>query len=251
MRETYQTKEVSEKFSISIRTLHYYDQQGLLTPSKSSNNYRTYTDKDLRQLQQILYFKELGFKLATIKSIVTKSNFDSQAAFSAQKKLLLKKQSEINKAIAKITDIINSKQYNPMHYNNKTTVTADDVEKFKQLYQEEVDKKYGDSDTYQQYKNKKYSNQQLADMATTGNKVLQEFANHMDLQPSDPNIQKLVKKWQQHITDSYYECTNEILAGLGKMYIEDKRFRDNIDNIKPGLAKFLNKAIAYYTTNSG
>ncbi len=69
----------------------------------------------------------------------------------------------------------------------------------------------------------------------------------MNKEPSAPEVQKLVADWQSHITKNYYNCTKEILAGLGKMYIADARFTENIDKYGKGLAAFMSRSIAYYT----
>ena len=76
---------------------------------------------------------------------------------------------------------------------------------------------------------------------------LKEIAN-MEKDAADPAVQELVAKWQDNITRHYYDCTKEILAGLGLMYVHDERFKENIDNHAEGLAQFMSDAIGIYTT---
>ena len=85
-------KEVADLVGISVRTLHYYDEIGLLTPEKTTESgYRLYTDDDLEKLQQILFFKELGFPLKKIKEIINSPSFDRHEALVLQRKMLLDK----------------------------------------------------------------------------------------------------------------------------------------------------------------
>lgn len=76
--------------------------------------------------------------------------------------------------------------------------------------------------------------------------IFKDFSNIKNLNPSDTKVQNFVAKWQNHITKYYYKCTNEILQCLGKMYINDERFKENIDKNGEGTAEFMSKAIKIY-----
>lgn len=92
--------QVTKLTGVSARTLQYYDEIGLLKPSQlTASGYRLYDDEELQKLQQILFFKELGFKLKEIKELISQPNFDTIAAFKKQKKLLLLKRNRIDKLI--------------------------------------------------------------------------------------------------------------------------------------------------------
>ncbi len=92
--------QVAKLTGISTRTLQYYDEIGLLKPSTlTSSSYRLYDDEALQKLQQILFFKELGFKLKEIKEILEKPDFDKMNAFKKQKELLLLKRNRTDKLI--------------------------------------------------------------------------------------------------------------------------------------------------------
>ena len=92
--------QVAELAGISIRTLQYYDEIGLLKPSElTQSGYRLYNDEALQKLQQILFFKELGFKLKDIREILEKPDFDRIAAFKKQKELLLLKRNRTDRLI--------------------------------------------------------------------------------------------------------------------------------------------------------
>lgn len=92
--------QVAELTGISIRTLQYYDEIGLLKPSElTQSGYRLYNDEALQKIQQILFFKELGFKLKDIREILEKPDFDRIAAFKKQKELLLLKRNRTDTLI--------------------------------------------------------------------------------------------------------------------------------------------------------
>lgn len=99
-------KELSELVGISVRTLHHYDSIGLLCPEKTEAGYRIYSDKDIDFLQQILFFKELGFSLKEIKNIISDPSFNKEEALLAHKKMLLDKQAHISKLVETIDKTI-------------------------------------------------------------------------------------------------------------------------------------------------
>ena len=103
----YRAGQFARKAAVSIRTLRYYDQEGLLAPSQvSAAGYRHYTDADLEALQQILFFRELGFSLEEIKAIIHRPDFDRKQALATHKKLLLEKQMRLQQLIESVDQTI-------------------------------------------------------------------------------------------------------------------------------------------------
>jgi len=117
-------------------------------------------------------------------------------------------------------------------------------------YKNEVQEKWGATEAYKEYqeKTKDYSADKWNNIADGMNQVLAEFAVCMKNgeTPDSTQAQSLVKKLQNHISENYYVCTNEILAGLGQMYVSDERFRNNIDKHAAGTAEFISEAIENY-----
>lgn len=104
--------QVAELTGISSRTLQYYDEIGLLKPSElTQSGYRLYDDETLQKLQQILFFKELGFKLKEIKEILQNPDFDKIKAFKSQKELLLLKRNRIDRLIQLLSHLERGEQY--------------------------------------------------------------------------------------------------------------------------------------------
>ena len=117
-------------------------------------------------------------------------------------------------------------------------------------YTTEAKEKWGKTDAYKEYetKTRNYSKQKWNDIAVGMDHIMKEFALCMrkNESPGSTEAQNLVKMLQNHITENYYLCTKEILAGLGQMYVADERFKNNIDKHENGTAAFISEAIAVY-----
>lgn len=148
-------KEISDLTGISVRTLHYYDEIGLLKPTdKSEAGYRLYDDKALERLQQILFFREFDMPLKEIKSIMENPNLDKNQLLCSQKQVLILKKERLERLIASIDDILKGENRMDFEIFSKT-----DVE---QLYEALVDhmseenkavfiEKYGSMEQYKKH----------------------------------------------------------------------------------------------------
>ena len=117
-------------------------------------------------------------------------------------------------------------------------------------YKAEAKEKWGNTDAYKEHteKTKNYSDDKWSRLSEEMNDILAELAVCMKngSEPDSDRVQDLVKALQSHITENYYHCTNEILAGLGQMYVADERFKNNIDKHADGTAQFISEAIKIY-----
>ncbi|GIM28257.1 MerR family transcriptional regulator [Clostridium polyendosporum] len=251
---SYKIKEVADMVGVSVRTLHHYDQIGLLKPeSVTKAGYRLYAGRDLERLQQILFFKELDFNLQEIKNILDNPRFDRKQTLITHRELLLEKKKRLEKIIKSIDKTIESIE-GGIEMNKKEMFDGFDmteIERHKEKYAEETKQKYGNTDAYKESEKKtsKYTKDDWARIMAKGDQIYKKLAVLMDKDPSDPQVQELVAEKRQYITDSFYNCTPEIFRGLGELYVYDERFTANIDKYKLGLAKFLSEAIQYYCDN--
>ena len=119
-----------------------------------------------------------------------------------------------------------------------------------QKYNGEAEENWGNTDAYKEYKEttKDYSSNKWNDLSKEMDCIMAEFASCLKSgkEPNSTDAQSIVKTLQNHITENYYPCTNEILAGLGKMYVLDERFKNNIDKHAEGTAEFICQAINIY-----
>ena len=114
-------------------------------------------------------------------------------------------------------------------------------------YSPEAEQKWGGTAAYAEYsaKTKDYTDEKFGDLSAGMEKIFGRFAGCLEngSAPDSPEAQELVSELQQYITDNFYACTDEILAGLGRMYTADERFRQNIDRRGEGTADFISRAI--------
>ncbi len=120
-------------------------------------------------------------------------------------------------------------------------------------YRAEARERWGNTDAYREFaeKTKAYPKNAWDSIADRMDEIFKAFALLMKngAQPETPEVQQLVDTLRNHITENYYTCTPEILAGLGQMYVADERFQSNIDRNGEGTAAFVNKAIQLYRQN--
>ena len=241
--------EVAKLSGVTVRTLHYYDEIGLLKPSDITEaGYRVYSNKDLETLQQILFFRELDFPLNEIKEIMTNPNYNKNEALNKHKELLMEKRKRIDGLIALINKTI--KGDNIMSFKE---FDNSKIEENKRKYSEEVKNRWGNTDAYKEYEKKtsSYDKNSWTTINEEMIEILKEFADNRNEDPNSHIVQSLVEKWRAYITSNFYNCTKEILSGLGLMYIGDERFRENIDKYGEGTAEFMAKAIEIYCAPHG
>lgn len=243
----YTVRQVAALSGVSVRTLHYYHEIGLLVPaSQTDAGYRLYDDDNLEQLQQILFFRELGFALKDIGSIICHPDFDRRSALKKHRHLLMMERRRLTGLITLIDKTIEGESH--MSFQEFDTTA---IEKAKQEYAREARDRWGHTEAYAQSeaKTSSYGKQDWSDIQQQADAIYAELASGMNRQlpPDHPDVQQLVADWQAHITRYFYPCTNEILAGLGVMYVEDDRFHAYFDKIAPGLAEYISHAIAVFT----
>lgn len=230
--------EVSGLSGVSVKTLHHYHRIGLLEPSYiGENGYRYYDHAALERLQDILMLKSLDFSLADIKEIVMASTYDRKRALSDQIQLLELKKARLDRIIAHAQSLIEGE--------DTMNFTAFDQTEQDRL-QAEAKARWGQTQAYAEFE-ERYEPGKEQVFAQEMAAIFADFGKWQSLGADHPDVQAQVGKLQAYITDNFYTCTNEILAGLGVMYVEDERFTKSIDRAGgPGTAQFVNRAIEIY-----
>ena len=233
-----QIKAFAQLTGVSVRTLHYYDEIGLLRPASvdKATGYRFYDKASLLRMQEILFYRELGFSLARIGEILSSPNYNKSKALQEQKRLLTLKKERLERLICAIDGAV----------KGENVMYAFDNSEFER-YKTEAAQAWGETSAYRDYKNraKTRSPQQHRDIAAGLDRIMADFAACMTASngPDSAAAQALVTALQAYISEHYYLCTAEILAGLGQMYVADDRFRRNIDRHASGTAAFIRDAI--------
>lgn len=236
--------EVAKLTGVTVRTLQYYDKIGLLNPDEvTDSGYRLYSEESLEVLQQILFFRELDFPLSEIKEIMINPNYDKIKALNKQRELLLKKRERLEKLINLVDNSIKGESSMSFKEFDKN-----DIENIKRKYADEVKRRWGNTDAYKESEKKttSYDSDKWSEVNEEMKVIFNEFSSIVNEDPGCEKAQALVKQWQEYISNNFYKCTKEILAGLGLMYANDERFKENIDKSGEGTADFMAIAIEIY-----
>ena len=234
--------EVSKLTGVSIRTLQYYDKIGLLKPAEYTQaGYRLYEDTALEKLQQILLFKELEFSLKEIKEIISRKDFDRNKALKQQIELLTLKKEHLENLInfARGIEFIGVKT---MDFSAFDTKKIDE-------YSKRAKEQWGNSEAYREFeeKSKDRTKEDEQDIMKEFMKIFAEFGELKSMQPDAKEVQEQVCKLKDYITKHFYNCTDDILMCLGKMYAGGGEFTQNIDSVGgDGTAEFTAEAIRIY-----
>ena len=235
-----QIREFAGFTGVSVRTLHYYDEIGLLRPAcvDKSTGYRWYDEDSLLRMQEILFYRELDFSLKSIKEILASPDYDKTQALETQKKLLMLKKERLEGLIAAIDGAV----------KGENIMAAFDNSKFEQ-YKTEAKAKWGNTDAYKEFSEKTAGQSEAQELSVAEGlmAIFTELGAIRDTAPDSAEAQALVKKLQDYITAHYYTCTKQILKGLGYMYIAGDEMTDNINKAGgEGTAQFAQKAIEVY-----
>jgi DNA-binding transcriptional MerR regulator len=242
----YTVKQLSDMGGVSVRTLHYYDEIGLLKPgSYGDNGYRYYGDTELLKLQQILFFRELDFSLNDIGNIFDRPNFDLQEALHQHRELLLEKANKLQTLIETVDRTI-------LMLKGEIKMEVEELyEGFEkpqiEKYRKEARELYGETVVEEsERKSQKYSKAEWQNIMAEGTTVLTAIRDNMPSGFDSPEVQAQVKKLHQWV-NHFYNCTLEIFEGLGHMYNENPDFVKMYQTkYHPEMPGFLFQAIEYY-----
>lgn len=244
---SFTVKAAAELAGISIRTLHHYDEIGLLKPAHvSAAGYRLYTADDLEQLQQILFFRELGFSLHEIREIISRPGFDRQQALVEHRQHLLQRQERLGRLIDTIDHTLYLMERSIPMNEKEMNVLFDGFDHAQ--YEEEARQRWGHSKEYQEsaQRTKRYTKEDWVAIKAEMGQISQTIASLMDRGPADAEVQEWIRRWHQLINDRFYTCSTEIFRALGNGYVEDERFTATYEKIKPGMAQFMQAAMSVY-----
>jgi DNA-binding transcriptional MerR regulator len=244
----YTVKQLADIAGVSRRTLHYYDEIGLLMPSAyGENGYRYYGENEALRLQQILFFRELDFGLDKIQAVLDEPDFDALMALQTHKQALQQRAQRLNNLIQTIEKTI-------LHLEGQLDMSTEEMfeefteEKQKQ-YEQEAYKRY-DPETVQASVKRwqSYPAEKKAAIKAEGNQIYLDLAAQMAKGVASEEVQALIGRWHQHIRH-FYEPTMTTLQGLGYGYEHDPSFAAFYARIHPDLPQFIHQAIDHYCQN--
>ena len=249
---SYTVQKLSKLAGVSVRTLHYYDEIGLLKPSRVKNNgYRFYEEPELLRLQQILFFRELDFPLDRIKFIIDSPSFDMKESLMGQRHLIELKKNRLTKLIKTIDKTIKkiNKEITMQDEELYGNLTKEEYEK----YTAEAKERWGHTDAWKQSEErvKKMGKEGLQKVQKEGEKLTLEIANAMKqgLDPKSREVQLLIERHYEGLR-AFYEPNPEMYKGLANMYVDDERFKAFYEKVESGLAEYLRDGMIYFADNA-
>ena len=243
----YTVKQLSDLAEVSTRTLHYYDEIGLLRPSKiGANGYRYYDDSALLRLQQILFYREIGLELMQIKEILDSPDFDLLSALRSHRTVLHEKINRLEKLVNTVDSTI-------MHLAGEVNMSKkhlfEGFSEEKQKYYERVARlEYGPERVNQSIRLwNSYGEAKQQAIREEGGKVYTDLVAAMEAGKTahSEEVQAIIQRWHQHIF-YFYEPTHDIMRGLAQGYNSHPDFIAFFQQLHPDLPDYLTEAIIQY-----
>lgn len=250
----YTVSQVAGLAHVTVRTLHHYDEIGLLAPSeRSPSGYRLYREPDLQRLHQILIFRELGFSLEGIQQILDAPAFERGEALRAQRELLkegIRKTEAVIRAVDAAIDALEG---------GETVDSEKMFEGFEAFdhaqYEDEARERWGKTDAYKESmkRTKQYTKDDWAKIKAEGEAVEARLAELLEAgrDPGDPDVMDAADAHRLHMDRWFYPVSHAMHLGLGQMYISDPRFTAHYEKRAKGLAAFVAAAIEANARRAG
>jgi DNA-binding transcriptional MerR regulator len=247
MKDLLTVGSVSQRAGVTVRTLHHYDEIGLVVPAgRTESGYRTYGPAELERLQEVLFFRELGFPLEEIKEVVASQTYSRADALQRQRDMLEKRADRLLNMIEAVDRAVLAERMGVKMSSEEILEVFGDFDS--KEYEAEAEARWGETDAYKQSAQRTagYTKQDWENLKVEADGINQRF---LDLRaegvpPSDPAAMAVAEEHRAHITSWFYDCSIEIHTGLGQIYVADERFRKNIDKAGEGLAEYMSEAIA-------
>jgi DNA-binding transcriptional MerR regulator len=242
----YSVGQVARLAGVSVRTLHHYDDIGLLVPGAHSRaGYRQYSDADLERLQRVLFYRELGFPLDEIRALLDDPAADAETHLRRQRDLLTHRIRRLEAMVASVDRAIGAW---------KMGISLTPEERFEVFgaddpaqYADEAEQRWGDTEAYKQSQERtsRYTKQDWLEIKEESADLLRRFgeAFQAGVASDSPEAMNLAEEHRQQIDRRFYRLGYEAHRGLATMYLADERFRKNYDDVAPGLAQWVHDAI--------
>ncbi|XBQ96180.1 MerR family transcriptional regulator [Staphylococcus felis] len=237
MEYQYSIKDMMEITGVTKRTLHYYDEIGLLSSSKNKNNYRVYNQNDLVKLQKILLLKSMNFDIKSISKLLDLDNEMFIECIKKQSKILddkIKRLKTTKIAIDKFINGIPIIEIEELNHN------------INKQYQKEADMRYGKTRINKEFKTNLFEDKKIKNEFES---IVYEFCSVTDYSVEDSKVFKVVLKWKGFM-NQLFDFDDEMLCLIANVYHNDKRFNNYFEKFKtPGIAHFISKAVNYHLSS--
>ncbi len=246
--------EVAALAGVTVRTLHHYDRIGLLSPSgRTAAGYRRYSAADLDRLHQVLLYRELGFPLEEVATLLDDPSADPAEHLRRQHRLL---QDRLERTRAMVAAV--EKEMEAMDMG----ISLTPEERFElfgdwlpEEYEQEAEERWGDTEAWSQSqaRTRSYTKDDWVRVKAEGEDVEARMAAALQggVAPDSPQAMDLAEEARQQISRNFYDCSPEMHAGIGRMYVEDERFTAHYERRAPGLAQWVSTAVQANAARQG
>jgi len=238
---------------VTVRALHHYDEIGLLTPSaRTRAGYRRYNERDLERLQQLLFYRELGFPLDQIAALLD-GDTAPQVHLHTQRQLLTERIARLQAMVCAIDRTMEAKRMKlKLKPEERFEVFGEFVP---EDHEAEVQTRWGSSPAFaeSQHRVARYSKDDWRRLKQEAADIVDALSAAMkaDVPADSVQAMNLAEQHRLHIGRWFYDCSHEIHRGLGEMYVADPRFTVHYDSVVPGLAAYVRDAILANARRAG
>jgi DNA-binding transcriptional MerR regulator len=246
--------EVAALAGVTVRTLHHYDRIGLLSPSgRTSAGYRQYAPADLDRLHRVLVYRELGFPLEEVATLLDDPSADPAAHLRRQHALLRDRLERAQAMVAAVEKEMEAQQMG-------ISLTPEERfelfgEGYSEDYEREAEERWGDTEAWSQSQRRTsaYTKTDWIRIKEEAADVERRLAEALrsGVPADSPQAMDIAEEHRQHITRWFYDCPPQMHAGLGRMYVEDERFTAHYEEIAPGLAQYVSTAVQANAARQG
>ena len=244
--ESYTVGQVAALARVTVRTLHHYDEIGLLVPGdRSAAGYRRYSGDDLARLQRILFYRELGFGLDEITKILDDPDSDPLDHLRRQHGLLTERAERLIELIGTVEKTMEAHAMGIRLTPDEMFEVFGDDDPIK--HAAEAEHRWGDTDAYRESarRTSAYSKDDWLRIRSETDAITRAFATAMQGGHPADSAEALAaaRAHRAHIAQTYYALTPEMHGGLAEMYVGDDRFMRTYEDVAPGLAQYVHDAI--------
>ena len=255
MDDSYTVGAVARLAGVSVRTLHHYDEIGLLTPAgRSPAGYRLYSLADLGRLHQILYYRELGFGLEEIVQIMAGPGQDAAGHLRRQHRLLREQISRRQALLAAIEKEMEARKMG-ISLTPEEQFEIFGTDKVSGEWAEEAEQRWGHTEAWKQSQRRTatYTEEDWIAIRDEAAGINQEIlaAMRAGAPASSQRAMDLAERHRQHISRWFYDCDYPLHRGLAELYLADQRFGKNYDDMAPGLAQYMHDAMLANAAQAG
>jgi DNA-binding transcriptional MerR regulator len=238
--------QVAALAGVTVRTLHHYDRIGLLSPSeRTAAGYRRYTPADLDRLHRVLVYRELGFPLEEVATLLDDPDADPAAHLRRQHRLLRERLERTQAMVEAVEKEMEAQQMGiSLTPEERFELFGDG---FSDEYQAEAEERWGDTEAWAQSQRRTaaYTKDDWVRIKEEGAGIERRLAEALraGAAPDSARAMDAAEEHRQHISRWFYDCPPGMHAGLGRMYVEDERFTAHYEAVAPGLAQFVSAAV--------